>query len=318
MRETIQNAGGQIIFNTKVSDIIIEDNTIKAIKINENERLDVKRLILATGHSARDIYELLDRKNIAMKAKPFAVGVRVEHPQNQIDRIQYHGKLSDELLPAASYNVAVQVENRGVYSFCMCPGGFIVPSATVEKTIVVNGMSPAKRNSPFANAGIVVEIKPSDLEEYAQFGELAGLKFQEKLESMAYLNSGNGQVAPAQQLADFVKGKLSATLPPSSYHPGLVSSPLHFWLPHNIGKYLQKGFKLIDRKMKGFVTNEAIAVGVESRTSSPITILRKPGEQVHVQIEGLFPCGEGAGYAGGIVSSAIDGEQCAEYAVKNL
>jgi len=240
------------------------------------------------------------------------MGLRVEHPQDLIDSIQYHCDIRSEYLPAAAYSLVSQVNKRGVYSFCMCPGGFIVPSATEPNQVVVNGMSPSNRNSKFANSGMVVEIRPEDAGEFSQYGKLALLKFQEHLENLAFLNGGYRQTAPAQRLHDFVNGKLSASLPDTSYHPGIASSPLHFWLPESIGKRLQEGFKIFGKKMYGYLTNEAVVLGVESRTSSPIRIPRNKEKLHHLQIKNLYPAGEGAGYAGGIVSSAVDGELCIE------
>lgn len=279
----------------------------------------VNSVILATGHSARDIYELLDKKNIALKAKSFAMGVRVEHPQEIIDQIQYNCSGDrDELLPAAAYSLVHQVNNRGVYSFCMCPGGFIVPAATASGEVVVNGMSPSRRNNKFANSGIVVELDiDKDFKKYEQYGALKGLEFQKDLEKIAFYAGGRSQTAPAQRLVDFVDGKLSSDLNETSYQPGLKSAPLHSLLPKIIGSRLRKGFIGFGQKMHGYLTNEANIVGVESRTSSPINIPRKEDLE-HIQIEGLFPCGEGGGYAGGIVSAAMDGERCAEAAIAKL
>lgn len=312
IRETILNFGGEIHFNSKLTDIEITKNKISSIEINNSEKILCNKLVLATGHSARDIYELLHTKNILLEEKPFAMGVRVEHPQNIIDKIQYSCEIRDEFLPAASYNLVQQIDNRGVYSFCMCPGGFIVPAATAPNQIVINGMSPSLRNSKFANSGMVVEITKADLTEYAQFGVLAGMKYQENFERLAFVNGGNGLVAPAQRLVDFVKGRISSSLPETSYHPGIISSPLHHWMPENIAARLQKAFKLFNNKMNGYLTNEAVVIGVESRTSSPVRIPRNKDTFEHIAVKGLFPCGEGAGYAGGIVSAAIDGERIAE------
>jgi hypothetical protein len=281
--------------------------------------MPANRVILATGHSARDIFYLLHKKEIALEAKSFAMGVRVEHPQHIIDAIQYHcNGERHELLPAASYSLVQQVNERGVYSFCMCPGGFIVPAATANGEVVVNGMSPSKRNNLFANSGIVVEIDVHrDLPKYEQFGALKGLEYQKNLERMAYTAGGRSQVAPAQRLTDFVEGRLSPDLNPSSYQPGLNSAPLHSLLPKLIGSRLRKGFEAFGQKMKGYYTAEANIIGVESRTSSPVCIPRND-QLEHPQIKGLFPCGEGGGYAGGIVSAAMDGERCAEAAIKDL
>lgn len=316
IRQTILDAGGKILFNTKLNDFIIEDDKIKSIITQNGNKIDVRALILATGHSARDIYYLLDKKGILLEEKSFAMGVRVEHPQDLIDSIQYHCDIRSEYLPAAAYSLVNQINGRGVYSFCMCPGGFIVPSATEANQVVVNGMSPSSRNSKFANSGMVVEIRPEDAKDFQKYGKLALLKFQEHLEHMAFLNGGYKQTAPAQRLHDFVNSKLSSDLPETSYHPGIASSPLHFWLPEHIGKRLQEGFKIFGKKMYGYLTNEAVILGVESRTSSPVRIPRNKENYHHLQIKNLYPAGEGAGYAGGIVSSAVDGEICVEKAIE--
>jgi uncharacterized FAD-dependent dehydrogenase len=319
IRETILNFGGEIHFETRVIDFIIKNNKIKAIQLQNGNEMTVNAVILATGHSARDVYELLYKKGISIKAKSFAMGVRVEHPQEIIDQIQYHcSGERDELLPAAAYSLVQQINERGVYSFCMCPGGFIVPAATANGEVVVNGMSPSKRNNKFANSGIVVEINTErDLSNYEKFGPLKGLEYQKDLEKLAFLAGGRTQTAPAQRLTDFVEGKLSANLNDCSYQPGLKSAPLHSLLPKNIGSRLRKGFDAFGKKMHGYYTNEANIVGVESRTSSPVTIPREDDLE-HPQIKGLFPCGEGGGYAGGIVSAAMDGERCAEAAILKL
>ena len=317
IRETILKYGGEVHFETRVTDFVIKDNKLKAIQLNNNTEMTVKKVILATGHSARDIYYLLANKKIALEAKSFAMGVRVEHPQHIIDSIQYHceGK-RDELLPAAAYSLVQQVKERGVYSFCMCPGGFIVPAATAQGELVVNGMSPSKRNNLYANSGIVVEINVhQDIPKYDHFGALKGLEYQKSLEKLAFTAGGRTQTAPAQRLTDFVDGKLSSTLNDSSYQPGLKSAPLHSLLPKIIGGRLRTGFKEFGKKMKRYYTEEANVIGVESRTSSPVSIPRKENLE-HIQIEGLYPCGEGGGYAGGIVSAAMDGERCAEAAIK--
>ena len=319
IRETILKYGGEIHFETRVTNFIIKNNKIQAIQLNNSEEMPTNRVILATGHSARDIFYLLHNKEIALEAKSFAMGVRVEHPQHIIDAIQYHcsGK-RHELLPAASYSLVQQVNERGVYSFCMCPGGFIVPAATANGEVVVNGMSPSKRNNLFANSGIVVEIDIyRDLPKHEQFGALKGLEYQKNLERMAFTAGGRSQTAPAQRLTDFVEGRLSTDLNPTSYQPGLNSAPLHSLLPKLIGSRLRKGFEAFGQKMRGYYTSEANIVGVESRTSSPVCIPRNEHLE-HPQIEGLFPCGEGGGYAGGIVSAAMDGERCAEAAIKGL
>jgi uncharacterized FAD-dependent dehydrogenase len=319
IRETILKFGGEIHFNTQVTDFIIKKNQLKAIILKNGNEMTVNSVILATGHSARDIYELLHKKNILLKAKSFAMGVRVEHPQEIIDSIQYSCKgFRDELLPAAAYSLVHQVNNRGVYSFCMCPGGFIVPAATSSGEVVVNGMSPSRRNNKFANSGIVVEINvDKDIPKYDQFGPLKGLEYQKSLERLAFTSGGRTQTAPAQRLVDFVDGKLSTNLNETSYQPGLNSSPMHSLLPKKIGSRLRKGFDAFGKKMHGYYTNEANIVGVESRTSSPVNIPRKENLE-HPEIKGLFPCGEGGGYAGGIVSAAMDGERCAEAAIQLL
>ena len=315
MRESIIKAGGEVLFNTKVTDLLVEDTRVTGVETESGDKILARSVVLATGHSARDVYYFLHDRAIQLEAKTWAMGVRVEHPQELIDQIQYHSPAGrGNYLPAASYSLSCQIEERGVYSFCMCPGGFIVPAMTDADEMVVNGMSPSKRDSPFANSGIVVEIRPDDIGEYKNKGVLGGLEFQKELERLACINGGQGVVAPAQGLADFVAGKLSFDLPESSYVPGTVASPMHFWLPEHIGKRLQDGFVYFGKRAKGFVTNEALILGVESRTSSPVRIPRDRNTFQHVQISGLYPCGEGAGYAGGIASSAIDGERCAEKA----
>lgn len=319
IRETILKHGGEVHFETRVTDFIVKNNKLQAIQLQNGNEMTVNAVILATGHSARDIYELLHKKNILLKAKSFAMGVRVEHPQEIIDQIQYSctGQ-RDELLPAAAYSLVHQVSNRGVYSFCMCPGGFIVPAATANGEVVVNGMSPSRRNNKFANSGIVVEINvDKDLPKYEKFGVLKGLQYQKDLEKLAFNAGGKSQVAPAQRLTDFVEGRLSTSLNDCSYQPGLNSSPLHSLLPKLIGSRLRKGFAVFGKKMHGYYTAEANIIGVESRTSSPVNIPRKENLE-HPQIQGLFPCGEGGGYAGGIISAAMDGERCAEAAIANL
>ncbi|MGK0325714.1 MAG: putative FAD-dependent dehydrogenase [Polaribacter sp.] len=319
IRENILKFGGEIHFETKVIDFIIKNKKLQAIQLQNGQEIAVNSVILATGHSARDVYELLDKKEIVLKAKSFAMGVRVEHPQEIIDQIQYHcSGERDELLPAAAYSLVNQVNNRGVYSFCMCPGGFIVPAATASGEVVVNGMSPSRRNNKFANSGIVVELDiDKDFKKYEKFGTLKGLEFQKDLEKIAFLAGGRTQTAPAQRLVDFVDGKLSTELNDCSYQPGLKSAPLHSLLPKIIGGRLRKGFAAFGQKMHGYYTNEANIIGVESRTSSPINIPRKENLE-HIEIEGLFPCGEGGGYAGGIVSAAMDGERCAEAAIAKM
>jgi uncharacterized FAD-dependent dehydrogenase len=312
IRNSILGAGGLFLMNKRISDFIIERDKIEGVVTSDKEVFMSEYVILATGHSARDIYHLCYDRGIELLMKSFAMGIRVEHPQELIDRIQYHGNPRNELLPAASYNLVKQVDGRGVYSFCMCPGGFIVPSATSQEEIVVNGMSPSGRNSPYANSGIVVEIRPEDLVKYHSSGELAGMEFQRELEHEAWINGGRTQRAPAQRLADFVEGKASGSLPKISYFPGVTASPLHAWLPEPIGNRLREGFRLFGQMMKGFLTNEAAILGVESRTSSPVRIPRDPEKMHHIRVKGLYPCGEGSGYAGGIISSAVDGIRAAE------
>lgn len=311
IREQITACGGEVLLNKRITGLLLDGRRITGVEVG-GEKFISDTLILATGHSARDIYGLLANHSAAMEFKPFAMGVRVEHPQELIDTIQYHGSSRGQYLPPASYNLSRQVEWRGVFSFCMCPGGFIVPAATAGEEVVVNGMSPARRNSIWANSGIVTEIKSGDVAAYESYGALAGLKFQEYLEKLAWENGGKRQTAPAQRLTDFIAGRPSATLPRSSYSPGIVSSPLHEWLPEPVLSALREGFRAFGRVMKGYVTNEAVIVGVESRSSSPLRIPRDPETLQHTDIRGLYPCGEGSGYAGGIVSSAIDGIRVAE------
>lgn len=307
IREKIISSGGEIHFNSKATKLIIEKDYIKGLECEDGKSFSSDFVILATGHSARDVYYLLENQKVMLSEKGFAMGIRVEHPQKLIDSIQYKRKDRGVFLPPASYNLVKQIDNRGVYSFCMCPGGTIVCSATEKNQIVVNGMSNSRRNSLYANSGIVVELQPEDFLTYSKNKVFSGLEFQKQIEGMAFVNSASGLQAPAQRLSDFVSRKISKDLPESSYHPGLISSPLHFWLPEIISQKLQKAFKEFDKQMRGFITNQAIVVGVESRTSSPIKVLRDPTTFQSVNIRGLYPCGEGAGYAGGIVSSAIDG-----------
>lgn len=313
IRQSILNAGGEIHFNSRVTDLILRNHEAAGVVLKNGSVLDGIAVVLATGHSARDIYRLLDQKKILLEAKPFAVGVRVEHPQEVIDRIQYHGTKRGNYLPPATYSFVEQVQGRGVYSFCMCPGGVVVPAATAPGEMVVNGMSPSERGGNFANSGMVVEIHPEDLpSEFRKWGTFAGLEFQAEIEKQCFFHAGNTQFAPAQRLEDFVNNRNSSGLPKTSYHPGIVPSPVHEWMPLFIQSKLQEGFRLMGRKAKGYLTNEAIILGVESRTSSPVRIPRDPQTLEHIQVKRLFPCGEGAGYAGGIVSSAIDGERVAE------
>lgn len=309
MRNTIVNSGGEVHFETKMTQLILQGNQVVGCVADKEYRGPV---ILATGHSARDVYRYLFEAKIEIEAKGLAVGVRLEHPSHLIDQIQYHSKQGrGRWLPAAEYAMVTQVDGRGVYSFCMCPGGFVIPAATDKEQIVVNGMSPASRGTAWSNSGMVVEVRPEDIE-----GDdcLAMMRFQEKLEKMCWQQGNMKQTAPAQRMADFVNGKLSYDLPKSSYAPGLISSPLHFWLPKMIAHRLQQGFKTFGRSAHGFLTNDAVMIAVETRTSSPVRIVRDRETLQHVQVQGLFPCGEGAGYAGGIVSAGVDGERCAESA----
>ncbi|MEG1700343.1 MAG: FAD-dependent monooxygenase [Alistipes sp.] len=312
IRQTILAAGGSVIFNSRVTDFEIRDGRICGVRCGD-ELIEGAAVVLATGHSARDIYELLHRRGVRIEAKAFAMGVRIEHPQALIDSIQYHCTERGEYLPAASYSLVSQENGRGVYSFCMCPGGFIVPAMTDGAQSVVNGMSPSGRTSPYANSGLVTEVRLSDFESLrAEWGELAGLKFQQQFEELARLRGGEHQIAPAQRVADFVSGHASGTLPNSSYIPGVTSSPLNEWMPRFITHSLRQGLLTFGQRMRGFLTNEALLVGVESRTSSPVRIPRDSESLMHPEISGLFPSGEGAGYAGGIISSALDGERIAE------
>ncbi|MFC2166332.1 NAD(P)/FAD-dependent oxidoreductase [Acidobacteriota bacterium] len=311
IRRTILNFGGEVHFQTKLEELNLENSKIAGIKTSSGHTLKAKAIILATGHSARDIYEMLNKQGIALEAKPFAMGVRIEHPQELIDSIQYSHPWRGPYLPAATYRLVQQIENRGVYTFCMCPGGVVVPASTAPDEMVVNGMSPSNRNTRWANSGIVVEIRLNDVHSNSSTHVLDGLNFQREFEKLAFAYGGLGQIAPAQRAVDFFDGKLSNTLPESSFRPGLLSSPLHEWMPEYIRKRLQLGLKSFGHKMKGYFTNEAVLIGVESRTSSPIRIPRDPHTFQHPKIKGLFPSGEGSGYAGGISSSAIDGENCA-------
>jgi uncharacterized FAD-dependent dehydrogenase len=316
MRETILGCGGEIRFETSMKDLEVNPGGFAAVQTQRNERIAGEACLLATGHSARDVFELLHRKQISIEAKPFAMGVRVEHSQQLIDRIQYHCEGErNPYLPASAYSLVSQVQaggsERGVFSFCMCPGGFIVPAATAPGEVVVNGMSPSRRDSRFANSGIVVAVGPADLEPYGSFGPLAGMKFQMDVEQQACRVAGGNQTAPGQRLIDFVEGKVSSSLLDCSYQPGLASVDLGPLFPKFIIDSLRKGFRSFGTKMRGYLTNEAQVVGVESRTSSPVRIPRHATSLEHPQVPRLYPCGEGAGYAGGIVSAAIDGERCA-------
>ncbi|MCX6291907.1 MAG: FAD-binding protein [Bacteroidetes bacterium] len=316
IRETILNAGGEIHFNTRLKDLVIRDHRIKGIITEKTpdgpeSELDADAVILATGHSARDIYELLYRKNILIQAKPFALGVRIEHPQHIIDSIQYHCKTRSAYLPPASYQITHRLKDRSVYSFCMCPGGIIAPAATANNEIVVNGWSPSKRNNAFANSGMVVSLNEKDFLDYKKDGPLAALRYQQQVEQLAFLKGGKNLHAPTQRLVDFTENKFSTNLPPVSYQPGVTSVQLHEVLPPVIYGALKEALKTIGKKMKPYFTNEAVLVATESRTSSPVRIPRNDATLQHPEVAGLFPCGEGAGFAGGIVSAAIDGERCA-------
>ena len=322
MRNTILRCGGEVHFETKMTQLILNDNTIVGCIADKEYRGPV---ILATGHSARDVYRYLAEAKIEIESKGIAVGVRLEHPSQLIDQIQYHSKQGrGRWLPAAEYSMVTQVDGRGVYSFCMCPGGFVIPAATDKEQIVVNGMSPANRGTAWSNSGMVVEVRPEDLDN-AKIEEcknvnpaLKVMAFQEQLEKMCWQQGNMKQTAPAQRMVDFVNGKLSYDLPKSSYAPGLISSPLHFWMPKMISKRLQQGFKAFGKSAHGFLTNEAVMIAVETRTSSPVRIVRDRETLMHVTVQGLFPCGEGAGYAGGIVSAGVDGERCAEAAAQYI
>lgn len=316
IRQTILDRGGEIHFNTKVTDILFEGSEITGIETASGDHFPAKAVILATGHSARDTFELFQRKGILIEPKAFALGVRIEHPQELIDSIQYHCPQRGPYLPAASYSLATQINGIGVYSFCMCPGGFIVPSATAPGEIVVNGMSPSKRDSKFANSGIVAEVNKDALKPFLKYGVLAAMEFQKSVEQKAFEAGGKTQTAPAQRMVDFVNNKLSGDLPETSYQPGIKSVMIGGILPEYISDALKKSFKDFGKKMPGYFTNEAVIVGVESRTSSPVRIPRDPETLQHLQLKNLFPCGEGAGYAGGIISAAMDGEKCAAKAVQ--
>jgi uncharacterized protein len=319
VREKIIDCGGQFFFEKKISDFIIRNNKLTGVITSDQQKFDADALILATGHSARDIFTLLHQKKILIEAKPFALGVRVEHSQQLIDSIQYHCPVRNELLPPAAYSLVQQVDSRGVFSFCMCPGGIIAPAATAPGELVVNGWSPSKRNNPFANSGIVVAVQDNDIAPLIKkHGPLAAMAFQSSIEQKAYLAGGGNFVAPAQRLEDFTRKKLSATLPICSYLPGIRPALLHEVLPAYIFKSLTNAFFQFGKKMKGYFTNDAVVVATESRTSSPVRIPRDPVTLEHPQVEGLYPCGEGAGYAGGIVSAAMDGEKVAAIAAARI
>ena len=337
MRNTIIRCGGEVHFQTKMTDILIEGERVKGIRyecsdesshLQKNGEIHASAIILATGHSARDVYRWLHANNIEIEAKDLAVGVRLEHPAELIDRIQYHNKFGKgKYLPTAEYSFVTQVEGRGVYSFCMCPGGIVVPAASGPEQIVVNGMSPSQRNSPWSNSGMVVELHAEDLADPTLMEKgtiqdlkspLAMMEFQEYLERIAWIQGNRRQTAPAQRMSDFVNRRLSYDLPNTSYAAGLISTPIHFWMPQFITSRLKQGFLNFGKTSHGFLTNEATMIGVETRTSSPVRILRDRETLQHIRLQGLFPCGEGAGYAGGIVSAGIDGERCAEMLAQYL
>jgi uncharacterized FAD-dependent dehydrogenase len=312
IRDTIIRYGGQVLFDSRVTDINIKNYAVKGVELQNGTKIEANKIILATGHSARDIFELLHQKKIAIEAKAFALGIRVEHTQDLIDQIQYKCKSRGAFLPPAPYSIVKQVGGRGVYSFCMCPGGIIAPCATSPGEVVTNGWSPSKRDYPTSNSGIVVELKVEDFEKFKNFGPLAGVEFQKEIEQSAWKLAGETQRVPAQRLVDYTKNILSTDLPKSSYIPGTKSAMINTIFPEFIAKNLQEGLRQIGEQMKGYFTNEAVVHAPESRTSSPVRIPRDSATLEHPQIKGLYPCGEGAGYAGGIISASIDGEKCAE------
>lgn len=311
IREKIIECGGQVLFETRVTDFVIKSNEIQGIITQKGETISANKVILATGHSARDIFELLDRKKILIEAKPYALGVRAEHPQELIDSIQYSCDFRGEYLPPAPYSIVKQVNGRGMYSFCMCPGGVIAPCATSPGEVVTNGWSPSKRDQATANSGIVVELKLEDFKPFAKFGPLAGMEFQKAIEQKAWHLAGQTQKVPAQRMIDFTQHKISSSIPKTSYVPGTTSVELGQVFPGFLTQIMLEGFLQFGKSMKGYLTNEAILHAPESRTSSPVRIPRDAQTLEHLQIKGLYPCGEGAGFAGGIVSAAIDGEKCA-------
>ena len=338
MRDTVIKCGGEVHFETKMTSLLIKGDTVEGVEAvrSTGEQLTIKGpVILATGHSARDVYRYLANAKVEIEPKGIAVGVRLEHPAALIDQIQYHNRNGKgKYLPTAEYSMVTQVDGRGVYSFCMCPGGFVIPAATGPEQIVTNGMSPANRGTKWSNSGMVVEIRPEDVSSEGECkvdgvndatataetanSDLAVMRFQEALERMTWMQGNRRQTAPAQRMADFVNNRLSYDLPKSSYAPGLISSPLHFWMPQFISKRLQEAFKVFGKHHHGFLTNEAVLIASETRTSSPVRVLRNSDNLMHVRVRGLFPCGEGAGYAGGIVSAGIDGERCAEMCAEYL
>jgi hypothetical protein len=322
IREAIVHAGGEVRFGARVSDLILADFEMRGVVLASGEEVRASRVILATGHSARDVFELLVQKGITVEQKDFALGVRIEHPQSIIDAVRYHTRVRDPYLPPASYSAVEQVDGLGVFAFCMCPGGIIAPCATENDEIVTNGWSPSKRNNPFANSGIVVEVRAGSIAgpgaPDATRDPLGGIRYQRAIEHASWIAGGKSQVAPAQRMIDFIEGKPSSTLPACSYPPGIVSHRVDELLPREIASRLQVGLRAFGKKMKGYLTNEAVVVAVESRTSSPVRIPRDPETLEHVHVRGLYPCGEGAGYAGGIASAALDGMRCAERACARL
>jgi uncharacterized FAD-dependent dehydrogenase len=312
MREAIIKAGGEVHFNSKLTDIKTKNSQINSIQINNKSWFEFDNIVLATGHSARDIYYLLHKKKIKIEAKPFALGVRIEHQQKLIDSIQYHGDDNNPYLPPASYSLVEQVDGMGVYSFCMCPGGIIAPCATEPNEVVTNGWSPSKRNNPYSNSGIVVSVEPKDLPNYKKEDPFVSLNFQKSVEQKCWEAAGKTQKVPAQRMMDFISGEISKDFPKTSYHPGVTSVDLNTVLPKMLSERLKKAFLAFGKKMKGYYTNEAVIHAPESRTSSTVLIPRDPISLVHPDINGLYPCGEGAGYAGGIMSAAIDGINCVD------
>ncbi|MBP1223979.1 NAD(P)/FAD-dependent oxidoreductase [Flavobacterium sp. 1355] len=318
IRNKIIEFGGQVLFDTRVTDILVKNNEVEGIVTQNGDKILASKLILATGHSARDIFELLDKKKIFIEAKPFALGVRAEHSQELIDSIQYSCDYRGEHLPPAPYSIVKQVNGRGMYSFCMCPGGVIAPCATSPGEVVTNGWSPSKRDQATANSGIVIELKPEDFKPFAKFGALAGMEFQKSIEQKAWHLAGQTQKVPAQRMIDFTQNKISSDIPKTSYVPGTTSVEMGQVFPGFLSQILREGFKEFGKSMRGYLTNEAILHAPESRTSSPVRIPRDAQTLEHLQIKGLYPCGEGAGYAGGIISAAIDGEKCALMIAESL
>ncbi|MBT3621183.1 MAG: FAD-binding protein [Flavobacteriales bacterium] len=312
IRETIVQYGGEVIFDSRVTDILIKNNAVKGVELQNGNRIEASKIILATGHSARDIFELLHKKEIAIEAKAFALGVRVEHTQELIDQIQYKCEARGEFLPPAPYSIVKQVKGRGIYSFCMCPGGIIAPCATSPGEVVTNGWSPSKRDYPTSNSGIVMELKLEDFAKYEKYEPLAGMQFQKEIEQNAWKLGGETQKVPAQRLVDYTNNILSTDIPKTSYIPGTTSAVINTILPNFVGENIQEGLRQMGEHMKGYFTNEAVVHAPESRTSSPVRIPRDRKTLEHPQIKGLYPCGEGAGYAGGIISAAIDGAKCAD------